>query len=392
MALSDINSYRKRCERNFKLLWLVKGWSITNRNESLAFNCLKNPDYTLFCFSLYLTPTMRIYRVRKILNKAGMLIVLASPAFPSAEAGFYSWVDDKGNTYYADKIPPEHSRHRRNQLSKNIRVIDVTEAAKTKEQWDLERRLERLKKEQEKLIAKQKSDDRVLLSTFRSEEDMRMTLAGKLLAISAHQKVSKGNLQRLENQLQAQQKIAAGFERDGKKIPAEVLDDIQSIEQQIQLTMDEINQQIEQKRDVEKTFQADVERYIYLTRSKSERGKPIVNSSGAESDHALTGLYTCNNETQCHSAWQAARLFVQNHTTTGIDIESEKLIMSSDPKDDHDLSLSVSRVAKEKNRSQFFLDIRCRNSSQGRELCASPEVLNLRPAFKNYIESVMVQR
>lgn len=156
--------------------------------------------------------------------------------------------------------------------------------------------------------------------------------------------------------------------------------------------MDEINQHIEQKRDVEKTFQADIERYIYLTRSKTERGKPNLKSTGTESDHALTGLYTCDTETQCLSAWQAARLFVQNHSTTRIDVESEKLIMSSDPKEDHDLSLSVSRVVKEKNRSQFFLDIRCRNSSQGRELCDSPEILNLRPAFKLYIESVMDQR
>lgn len=327
-----------------------------------------------------------------VLKTVTVLVLLAPFMSFTAEARLYQWKDEKGKTYYADKIPPKHSRYRRNRLNKDIQVIDVTEAAKTKEQWISDKRLEKLKKEQEKLIARQKSDDRVLLSTFRSEEDMRKTLDGKLLAITAHQKVSRGNLLRLENQLESQQKIAAEYERDGKTIPENVLDEIQSIERQIQLTMDEINQHIQQKRDVEKSFQADIDRYIYLTRSKSERERPNLQSTRTESDHFLTGLYTCDKETQCHKAWEAARSFVENHSTTGIDVESDKLILSRDPKDDHDLSLSVSRVSKEQNRSQFFLDIRCRNSSQGRELCASPEVLNLRPEFRHYIEAAMAQR
>ena len=325
---------------------------------------------------------------RTILNRASALLFLLMIAAPAVQARLYRWVDENGNSYYSDKVPPEQSRYRREILSKDVRVVGLTDAAKTKEQWVLEKRLGKLKKEQEKIIAKQKSDDRVLLSTFRNEDDLRMTLAGKLQAISAQQKVSQGNLKRLENQHQAQQKKAAVYERNGKKIPKEILAEIQFTEEQIQLAILDINKYVVKKQDVEENFRMKIERFIFLTRSDPDLVKLADESASIDTANAL-GLYTCTNEAECNSAWTVARSFVQSYSTTGIDVDSKNLILSSDPKQDHQLSLSVSRVTAKNKQPQFFLDIRCRKSSLGEELCASSKARGLRAAFNFYIKSVL---
>ena len=57
----------------------------------------------------------------------------------------YRWVDDQGNTYFSDQVPPEHIKHRREALSEKGRVIGITEKAKTSEQLELEKRLAELR-------------------------------------------------------------------------------------------------------------------------------------------------------------------------------------------------------------------------------------------------------
>ena len=311
-------------------------------------------------------------------------------AVPTVQARFYHWVDENGNSFYSDKVPPEHSRYSRDTLNKAIQVIGVIEAAKTKDQWALEKRLEKLKKEQEKIIAKQKSDDRVLLSTFRTEDDLRITFVGKLQTISAQQKVSQRNLRRLENQLKEQQKNAAVYERNGKKIPNEVLAKIQLTEEQIKIATLEFNKYVVKKQEVEEKFKADIERFVFLTRSDLDSVK-LKNESGGKESAKVLGLYACENEVECNSAWIAARSFVQNYSTMGIDVDSKNLILSRDPRQDDDLSLSVSRIIEKNKQPQIFLDIRCRKSSLGEELCASSKARDLRAAFNLYIKSVLIQ-
>ncbi|MDD5322710.1 MAG: DUF4124 domain-containing protein [Methylococcales bacterium] len=109
----------------------------------------------------------------------------------------YRWVDDHGNTFFSDLVPPEQSQYRRDLLSKSGRVIEVTEKAKTKIQLEQEKRLEELRKEEEKLISNQRLHDKALLSTFHSKEDLLMALKIKLQVLGKQKLILEGNLTRL---------------------------------------------------------------------------------------------------------------------------------------------------------------------------------------------------
>jgi Domain of unknown function (DUF4124) len=301
----------------------------------------------------------------------------------------YKWVDEKGNTYFSDQVPPEHSKLRREKLSKQGRVLEVTEKAKTKSEEALDRLLKALKEAQEKVIAQQMYHDKALRVTYNKLEDLQNSYKAKMQELETEQKLSISNLKRLDNQLETLHRQAATHERNGEKIPQTLLDEIKSTEKESQLSYVKISQHIEKKNKVVEQFDSDIARYKQLTLSaeqkRMEKQKEEIKAANQ------LGVYVCNDDKECEKAWTIAGDFISKHSTssnsTEPEIESGKLIMGRTPDTDNDLSLAISKVDLGDRKQKLFLDIRCRDSSIGIELCASKKVQDIRIAFRDYLET-----
>jgi hypothetical protein len=327
--------------------------------------------------------SMRISTVSLCL--AGLICLLSAQIALAKK--MYRWMDEHGNVFFSDQVPPEHAGYRRESLNEKGLVVEVTPQARTREQQAQDRQLEALRKAQEKMIAKQKSHDQVLLSTFRSFEDMQAMLENNMKTLEIQKNLLQSNLKRLESQLETQQKQAAAHERNGEKSPKALLDRIKSTEAQIQLAQAEIDKQSEKMQQAQAQNAADIERYKFLTGSGASA--PAANAETAQNKLAELGLFSCDSEAQCAKAWAIAHNFINTHASTGADIDNDKLIMSKAPGKDSDLSLSVSRTGDGNGRQQLFLDVHCRDTSLGAELCASQKVRDIRSAFRPYIESAL---
>jgi hypothetical protein len=299
----------------------------------------------------------------------------------------YRWVDEQGNTYFSDQVPPEQAKHRRASLSKTGRVLEVTEKAKTKEQLEQEKRLDELRKEQEKLIAKQKIHDKALLSTFRSKEDILLAIQTKTETLDKQKDIIEGNLNRFKEQLNNQQKEAAVFERDAQPIPKKLLDEVKLTQNRIDLTQSTLRSHIEKQDEIKKVDEADIARFLFLTQSAKDPTQRAKIPSIKEANEL--GLFYCENDHQCKKAWEIGRIFVNLHSTTVADVYNEKLIMNRPPPKDSDISLSLSKLTINEDDYQLFLDIRCRDSLIGNELCASQQVKDLRSSFRIYINDAL---
>ncbi|WP_026603293.1 DUF4124 domain-containing protein [Methylomonas sp. 11b] len=328
--------------------------------------------------------------MRQVTNKRTPIVVLAlllAMAEPAYAKKMYRWVDENGNVYFSDQVPPDQVKHKRETLSEKARVLDVLEKAKTAEQIAQQKRLDALRKEQEKIIARQNANDKVLLSTFRSIDDMNKALSNKMASFDAGQKVIEGNIERIQQQLQQQQQQAANLERGGSKIPPKLLADIAASKQQIEAGKQELLRHQQDRQNSEKEFKADIARFQFLTQTNNTDGKPVNGDSLAASNASNElGLFVCQDAGQCEKAWKIAGEFVATNSTTGQDVESEKLIMRAAPQKDDDLSLSVSLLERDKTL-QIFLDIRCRQSSMGNELCSGAKAQSIRQAFAPFIQS-----
>ena len=105
----------------------------------------------------------------------------------------------------------------------------------------------------------------------------------------------------------------------------------------------------------------------------------------ASNANSELGLFVCQDTDQCEKAWKVAGEFVYKYATTGRDVETDKLIMTAAPVSDNDLSLSASMLTQ-KDAQQIFLDIRCKASHIGQELCNSEKVQAIRRGFSPYIQ------
>jgi hypothetical protein len=299
----------------------------------------------------------------------------------------YRWIDDRGETYFSDQVPPEQVQHSRESLSKTGRVIEVTEKAKTREQLEQETRLVELRTQQEKLIANQKIHDKALLSTFHSKEDMLLAFKAKTETIDKQKKVIDGNLSRFIEQLKKQQKEAAVFERDAKPVPKKLLDELTLTQNRIDQSRSLLRSHIEKQEQNKKVGEADIARFLFLTQSTKDLAPRVKIPSIKEANEL--GLFYCENDHQCKKAWEIGRLFVSLYSTTEADVYNEELIMNRPPPKDSDISLSLSKLAINDDDYQLFLDIRCRDSAAGNELCAGQKVKGIRSSFRAYINDAL---
>ncbi|NOR80871.1 MAG: DUF4124 domain-containing protein [Methyloprofundus sp.] len=317
-------------------------------------------------------------------------LVASTVAFQSpVDAEMYRWVDADGHVFYSDKVPANKSRLERKVLNQEGRVVNTVQAAKTKEQLALEKRLRLLRKEQEKIIGRQKSNDKVLLSTFRNIDDLRMTLNGKLQSVDAQKRVHERTLENLTENLTGERKKAVNAERNGKKVPKIVLTQIASIEEKIKSIYLEIDKTVVKRKTLQIKYDKDIERFLFLTKSNSMSAQALSDETAETKAANTLGLFNCKNRISCDLAWEAARKFVRENSTTPINFNTDSLMMGSDPVLISDISLSVSKLKRADNKVSIFLDIRCHKSSLGQELCQSKKVKNIRHLFRPYIESAL---
>ncbi len=322
------------------------------------------------------------------LPAAGVIALALLTNSPLIQARLYRWVDENGKVFYADQIPPEFNKYKRAALDEKARVVETTAAEKPDDQKNLEQRLARLRTQQEKLIAEQKAKDAVLLKTFHGEKDLQQVLKSQLKSIETQKRVSLGNLRRLQYQLRKQQKKAADYERLGKKISVRLLAEIHETEQQIKHVQKEINLRDQEIQKTKLQFAKDLKRFRVLMQKKA-MAKNATTDSGTGKLQDMPGVFVCKDENQCASAWEIARLYVQNHSTTRIELDSKKLILTPEPEQDNDISLSISKIKNDDGMLQIFLDIKCKASKKGRQLCSSDKVYKIRSGFNPFVKMLL---
>lgn len=300
---------------------------------------------------------------------------------PAATAKLYKWVDEEGNVHYSDKIPPQQIKRAREELSDQGIKVKETPRAKTQEEVEKELELKRLRAEQKRLIEKQKAADRVLLRTFRSEDDIILAQDGKLVAIDVMIQLTQSNIRRQQVKLAQLQNRAASLERSGKKVPDHLLGNIDATLKSINEGYTTIERKEQDKQAIRDTFSRDLNRFREL-----KNIQPKAQAAEEQSYQDLKNLLSCADQAACDAAWKRAEEFVRSHATTRLQILSDKIIMTAAPVKDQDVSITVSRIQnKDTGKTVLFMDLYCKETPRGAEHCASPEIQGIRSAYRSRV-------
>ena len=206
------------------------------------------------------------------------LAVCSVGLIQAAEKGstgrLYKWKDESGKVYYGDKIPPQYAKQERKVLNEQGVEVRTLEAARTPEQIAEDERLAEQRREQERIAAERASHDRMLLATFTTEDDMVMTRDGKIAAIDGVLRVTRGRIDKIEENLTDLTREAAELERAGKPVPDNLHEQILGARGQVQRYLDYIAGKRREQEDIRAQFEADIRRFRELRAAQLEPSRP----------------------------------------------------------------------------------------------------------------------
>jgi vacuolar-type H+-ATPase subunit I/STV1 len=330
---------------------------------------------------------MKLNVLPKTVMLTAVIFALVSPTTMAKQ--MYRWVDEHGKVTFSDQVPPSQIQHKRETLDKNAQVVSVVEKPKTKEQLEMEKRLNAEKQRQEKLIAGQKTHDKMLLSSFLDATSMQASHDTKILALESQEKEKQSNIKKLEEDLKRLSTEVVTLEKSNKKTPDATRNAIEDNQKKIAQLQVEIKELQDKRAKINKDFAIDKERFDFLKSSENKTDTAATAAINEDKLNQRIGLFTCDTAEQCDKAWKIAKDFVKTNSTTKLNVDTDKLMMTNDPVRAEDLSLSVSKRLVENNKQQIFLDIRCVETVQGKEVCVNPKAESLRTQFSDYVRAAL---
>jgi hypothetical protein len=318
------------------------------------------------------------------------IILLAASCYSHhTGAALYRWVDENGEVHYSDKVSPDQAKHPRTKLNPQGREIAVIEGAKSLDRLNKEQQLAQLRQEQNRILAEQRDQDLSLLRTYRSEEEIQRTLQNRLKTLDALIKINEANRQRHQELLLGQEKRAAEMERQGQIIPRTTLDNISATRRQVANYDETIKRLQVDKQFLTGSFAKDIDRFKAIKAQDGNIAQQLrqdltVLADDSVWDDLLISAIRCPKN-MSDQAWSMAKTYVLQNLNTKLAIDTDRVLQTPKPFSDQDIALIVTRMP-EKNEDILFLDILCRQSAIGHEICAGPQVRQIREGFKPFIE------
>ena len=202
----------------------------------------------------------------RTLSALTLLVVVFLPA--PASAGIKCWTNDEGVRECGNSVPPEYAQKAHRELNDTGITVSTTSRAKTKEELREEReeaaRQAAVRAEEERRIRERKMKDRVLLSTFTSEEDLKLSHEGQVNAIDVRIEHTEKIVAQLEHSLDELHRQAAKLERSGQAMTPELESKMSRVMKQLEESKSFIEKRRLQKAELAAQFQEDLERYREL--------------------------------------------------------------------------------------------------------------------------------
>lgn len=319
----------------------------------------------------------------RLIHQALWLLALVV-AVQLASAKMYRWTDEEGNTYYSDKIPSDAIKGSHAVINKRGLTTDYRGAARTEEEYARDLELKRLQAEQQKELERQQAKDRVLLKSYRSEDDIILSRDGTLSTYDTQIRIVYDNIQRLKRRLAQQQQYAAKIERKGKKVDPKTLRTIEITHQEIKSSYESILRQEHDKELIEKKYAEDLERFRKLTEIQNINLTRFKAIEGAKNTNILVETAVrCEDEAHCKSLWDKALSYGKANATTPIHTDSERIFMTMPAVTSDDISITVSRIRPDKKDNDvIFMDVQCKKTVANETWCRTPEAQKIRDGFK----------
>ncbi|HEX2139246.1 MAG TPA: DUF4124 domain-containing protein [Woeseiaceae bacterium] len=181
------------------------------------------------------------------------------------EQKLYRWVDEQGVVHYGDSVPAEYADADKQILNEHGITVDVVRGKKTEEELAEERRLAEREAERER----QRRQDRALLATYLSVDEIIMHRDRRVELFQAQARVTELYLRNLQRRLEKLREIASRYRPYSEDPNAEMIDpalsaDIVETRDTIARHEENLQRFREDEKNIVASFNGDIDRFRRL--------------------------------------------------------------------------------------------------------------------------------
>lgn len=174
------------------------------------------------------------------------------------------WTNSDGVRECGDKVPPEASQKKREELNKQGLVVEEHERAKTQEELEKEKEMAAKQAEEERKIEEREKMDEILLSTFTSVDEIEVARDDKLEAIESSIDLANTRNEKMQKDMDGLLEKAAAAETSGEEPSKHLLEDIATLERQINNNNKFIKDKRTEQEEIKDAYAVDIERFKNL--------------------------------------------------------------------------------------------------------------------------------
>ncbi|GAA0205050.1 hypothetical protein GCM10009123_10670 [Kangiella japonica] len=309
-----------------------------------------------------------------------ILLILIFVSTSVDAKNYYRFKDSNGRLVVKDYLPNSALKSGYEVINESGRVVEKVAPIMTREEKLAEElRQEKIAAQQEK-ERKMRQHDRMLLRQYRTIDDIKRTEKNQTASLNINISILNSHNKNLEKKLSNLQSSAANYERKGTAVPKSILTQIDATKDQIEENTNSIARYKSQVEVISEQFKND------LVRFKELQAMRLVEQY-AENQRSLptTTKVECDSYKSCERSWKLAQIFAHENASNKLEIVTDSLIISSKPKNDEQLGLSITRIPADNDAMQIVLEVQCYNSEAGEKLCNGEKVNLLKSEFVQYI-------
>lgn len=193
-------------------------------------------------------------------------LALAQPAAADEQnQKLYRWVDEQGVVHYGDSVPAEYADADKQVVNEHGITVDVMRGKKSEAELAEERRLAEIAAERER----QRRQDRALLATYLSVEEIVMHRDRRVELFQAQARVTELYLRNLQRRLEKLQELASRYRPYSEDPNAEMIDpalsaDIAATRDAIARHQENLSRFREDEKSIVASFNGDIDRFKAL--------------------------------------------------------------------------------------------------------------------------------
>ena len=316
-----------------------------------------------------------------------LLLLLGDGWQAARTADTYRWTDEQGKVHYSDRVPPEQAKNRRARLNEQGFEVEVVQAPKTREQLEREQLLKLLRTQQEKVLEEQRDQDQALMRTYRNADELLAALKVKLDSLDGIVKLTQTSLDRDRQSLSTLQVRMRELENQGQPLPQPMLDSLAVINRRIATYANQIQRTETEKLATTDRFKRDLKRFQAIQAMQERNEDPAadwtraINKAVGNGDPIISAV-ECTDKEQCNRYWSLVKAYLTRKTGYPLPVETEKILQTPYPRNDVDFGVTIT-LLEGKSNFMIFMDVLCRPTNIGEQLCKSDRVRDLQAHFQS---------